>query len=290
MKQQVLRLESLEKELQQLQESERALVQERRGCRGRIQQISEQIYRLRLQQVDEINSQHGDVVILTLEQGTRSGEYSEKLSALLQGSRLRNRSEVARDLSEKIRPPDLIDIVESGDTQRLASALDRDLGQMARLVAYLMDNQEFYNLEGMAAEDRLEITMYDGDVPKPVSQLSRGQMATALLPLILRPADYPLLFDQPEDDLDNRFIYTTLVEQIRRLKQQRQLIFVTHNANIPVLGDADAVIVMQMDNPRKAAPPRTGSIDEVKQHILTLLEGGADAFKMRQEKYGDLLK
>ena len=131
--------------------------------------------------------------------------------------------------------------------------------------------------------------MYDRETPKQINQLSKGQMATALLPLILRPAPYPLVFDQPEDDLDNSFIYRTLVEQIQSLKQQRQLIFVTHNANIPVLGEADLVVVMEMDTPVQAKCPTAGSVDAVKSHILDLLEGGSEAFRRRQQKYDSLL-
>lgn len=290
LKKQVIHLEKLQGELERLTEEERKLTEDRKTRRARFQQLSDKIYALRLQQVEQVNSSHGTVVVLTLDQGAQSSLYGEQLSALLQGSRLRSQDEVAHDLAQKIRPADLIEIVEGAESQRLATLLNRDLGQMARLVAFLMDHVELYNLEGVVFDDRLEITFYDGDVPKPVSQLSRGQMATALLPLILREADYPLLFDQPEDDLDNRFIYTTLVERVRQLKTERQLIFVTHNANIPVLGDADKIIVMQMDNPTCAAEPVTGSVEEVKHHILTLLEGGADAFNRRHDKYGDLLK
>src|SRR5262249_25480210 len=153
------------------------------------------------------------------------------------------------------------------------------------LIAHIADSAGLYDLDGILFEDRLEITMYDDGVLKPVGQLSKGQMATALLPLILRSADYPLIFDQPEDDLDNRFIYKTLVEIVRNLKRERQLIFVTHNANIPVLGEADRVIVMQMETPLTAGDPICGSVDEVKEHILNLLEGGKEAFRQRQEKY-----
>ncbi len=269
---------------------EQELVEKRRICREAVLGISDQIYRLRLREVDEINSRHGQMVLLTLEQGSRSPDYAALLARILQGSRLHKQDDVVRDITEKVRPSDLADIVEASDSQRLASVLVRDLGQMARLVAFLLDTDDLYELEGVVFEDRLEITMYDGDVPKAVSQLSKGQIATALLPLILRPASYPLVFDQPEDDLDNRFIFTTLVECVRTLKQQRQLIFVTHNANIPVLGEADSVIVMSMETPNRAVPPLIGTVDQVKHHILNLLEGGADAFRRRQEKYRDLLR
>ena len=160
---------------------------------------------------------------------------------------------------------------------------------MTRLVGHLSDCDGLDDLDGIIFEDSLKITMFDDGVLKPVSELSRGQMATALLPLILRPADYPLVFDQPEDDLDNRFIYRSLVEIVRSLKAKRQIIFVTHNANIPVLGEADRIVVMQMDTPLTAAPPVTGAVDEVKEHILNILEGGKEAFQQRHNKYLTLL-
>jgi ABC-type cobalamin/Fe3+-siderophores transport system ATPase subunit len=161
---------------------------------------------------------------------------------------------------------------------------------MAKLVAFLMDSPALYDLESVGFEDQLEITMFVDGVAKPVQQLSKGQMATALLPLVLRDAEDPLIFDQPEDDLDNRYIFQTLVSRIRELKAKRQLIFVTHNANIPVLGDADKVVVMSMENPQKAAKPLGGSVDEMKDAVLALLEGGAEAFKQRQRRYGQLVK
>jgi ABC-type glutathione transport system ATPase component len=196
---------------------------------------------------------------------------------------------VAREIAARFSPSELIDIVEMSDVARLTSLLGRDAGQMTRLLAYLADRPELYGLEAVVFEDHLEITMYDHDVPKPINQLSKGQMATALLPLILRPASYPLIFDQPEDDLDNSFIYDTLVSEIKELKSTRQLIFVTHNANIPVLGEADAVVVMEMATPRTARAPAHGSVDQMKEHILRLLEGGAEAFRCRQQRYRSLL-
>lgn len=288
-RQQISQLEKLGKELEELRAEEQELIAARKSAREAVQRSGDQIYRLRLNEVDQINSQHGQVVLLALQQGARSHEYTNLLAKLLQGSRLRNQEDVVRAVAEKVRPSDLVDIVEAVDSQRLSSLLSRDLSQMARLTSFLMDSDDLYQLEGVVFDDRLEITLYDGDVAKPVSQLSKGQIATALLPLILRPAAYPLVFDQPEDDLDNRFIYSTLVEHIRRLKSQRQIVFVTHNANIPVLGEADRVVVMHMESPVRAGPPLCGSVDAVKTQILNLLEGGADAFKRRQEKYKDLL-
>jgi DNA repair ATPase RecN len=96
--------------------------------------------------------------------------------------------------------------------------------------------------------------------------------------------------DQPEDDLDNSFIFEVLVRNVSRLKNERQLIFVTHNANIPVLGNAEAIVVMQMEKPTKAAPPIVGSLDERTEDILRLLEGGKEAFERRETQYRSLLQ
>ena len=84
-------------------------------------------------------------------------------------------------------------------------------------------------------------------------------------------------------------MFKSLVATIRELKSKRQLIFVTHNANIPVLGEAERVVVMSMKGPTGAAPALTGSVDNRKQEILNLLEGGAEAFTMRERYYGELL-
>jgi len=289
LKQQIEHLERQQALLDRMEEDVKELTKQRQEHREAIRRINDEICELRFKEVDAINARHSEVIILTLEQGVRSPGYAEKLGTLLKGSNLRSQAEVVKDLSEKVRPSDLVDIVEKSDAQRLATALGRDVGQMTRLIAHIADSTALYELDGIVFEDRLEITMYDDGVLKPVGQLSKGQMATALLPLILRAADYPLIFDQPEDDLDNRFIYRTLVEIVRNLKRERQLIFVTHNANIPVLGEADRVVVMQMETPLAAAAPISGTVDEVKEHILNLLEGGKEAFRQRQEKYQALL-
>ena len=75
-----------------------------------------------------------------------------------------------------------------------------------------------------------------------LSQLSTGQKATAVLLLLLLESDAPLVVDQPEDDLDNRFITDSVVPKMREEKRRRQFIFSTHNANIPVLGDAELIL------------------------------------------------
>ena len=286
---QIEELERKARELEALHSQERDLLAKRAAARAAIAHIDDELYDLRVREIDAINQEHGSTVHLTLRTGSGARGYVQRLSQLLTGSRIRAQDEVAAALADTFTPAMLIDIVESGTGQPLTDVLNRDIGQMNRVVAHLGDHADLYILESEPPSVQLEITLFDNGQPKRVEALSKGQRATALLPLILRPLPYPLLFDQPEDDLDNSFIFRSLIKTIQSLKTKRQLIFVTHNANIPVLGAADHVVVMRMASPTRADKARVGGVDERKQDILDLLEGGADAFNMREQSYHELL-
>jgi hypothetical protein len=124
---------------------------------------------------------------------------------------------------------------------------------------------------------------------RKLEDLSKGQRATALLLLLLGASVTPLIIDQPEDDLDNRFVFSGVVKRLRGLKGQRQVILSTHNANIPVLGDAELVIALE-GNGRKGRPivNGIGSLDNptIRQLAEDLLEGGSAAFGARHHLYG----
>ena len=127
-----------------------------------------------------------------------------------------------------------------------------------------------------------------------LEDLSTGQKATAVLLLLLLESDAPLVVDQPEDDLDNRFITESVVPKIRDEKRRRQFVFATHNANIPVLGDAELIVGLtasgEAGQEGKARMPQEhmGSIDArpVRELVEEVLEGGRVAFEMRRLKYG----
>lgn len=134
-----------------------------------------------------------------------------------------------------------------------------------------------------------------GDPPawQALEDLSTGQKATAVLLLLLLESDAPLIVDQPEDDLDNRFITEGVVPRMREEKQRRQFIFSTHNANIPVLGDAELIVGLSASGEAehgqgRIAPEHMGSIDSqpVRELVEEILEGGKEAFERRRRKYG----
>jgi ABC-type lipoprotein export system ATPase subunit len=152
-------------------------------------------------------------------------------------------------------------------------------------------------IERCPFEDRPEIrvrktvTLPDGRKTYPsrdFSQLSLGQQQSILLTILLfSKSRTPLIIDQPEDNLDSEFIYKTLVRSLRTIKEHRQVIIVTHNANIAVLGDAELIIPLRGASDLSVIRSR-GSIDteETKEIVCTILEGSPRAFKRRSEVYG----
>ncbi|MFZ2451662.1 MAG: AAA family ATPase [Methylovulum miyakonense] len=123
---------------------------------------------------------------------------------------------------------------------------------------------------------------------KPLAKLSTGQQCTAILHLLLLQNHDPLLMDQPEDNLDNAFIADRIVTELRSAKTARQFIFATHNANIPVFGDAEWIGVFEVQDGQATMPPEhQGAIDMplIRAKAANILEGGKEAFNQRKAKY-----
>ncbi|SDT56365.1 hypothetical protein SAMN05444162_4997 [Paenibacillaceae bacterium GAS479] len=121
---------------------------------------------------------------------------------------------------------------------------------------------------------------------KPLSNASAGQKTSAILTFILSFGDKPILLDQPEDDLDNHLIYQLIVKRLRKSKEKRQVIIVTHNANIPVNGDAEYVIALNSEK-KTIEVLYEGAIEqpEIKKEICEVMEGGETAFDLRSKRY-----
>lgn len=123
------------------------------------------------------------------------------------------------------------------------------------------------------------------------NMLSMGQKSVAMLLMILTAGfelgdNRPLIIDQPEDDLDNIYIYSSLVREFRKIKMSRQLILATHNANIPIAGDAENILILESSG-ENGFVDNSGSIDKVgiSKRVLDILEGGREALDTRNMKY-----
>lgn len=121
---------------------------------------------------------------------------------------------------------------------------------------------------------------------KQLRDHSLGQRASALILFILSQRDNDVIvIDQPEDDLDNQTIFEDVIKLVRALKKGIQFIFATHNANFPVLGDAEQVGACSFAG--RSADIQVGSIDEpgIQKAIVSIMEGGHEAFARRKEIY-----
>jgi DNA repair ATPase RecN len=179
-------------------------------------------------------------------------------------------------------------------------ALVRDFRLPAAQAAKIADAEDeaFMAIEELElpSTTQLELNVAPG-VRAPIWQaledLSAGQKATAVLLLLLLESDAPLVVDQPEDDLDNRFITEGVVPKMREEKRRRQFVLSTHNANIPVLADAELIAGLSASGEggqgqAMIPPEHAGSIDieTVRELVEEVLEGGKAAFELRRLKYG----
>lgn len=142
---------------------------------------------------------------------------------------------------------------------------------------------------GQVVEINLDVSTEQKGDYRELSNLSKGQRATALLLILLGSSNHPLVIDQPEDDLDNRFVFDGLVKRLRELKGKQQIVVSTHNANVPVLGDAELIVTLEGNGLNAwTVPDATGSLDhkQVREMAEFILEGGAEAFRARQHLYG----
>ena len=162
-------------------------------------------------------------------------------------------------------------------------------------------NDDWYNIKYKVVMDNDNIEV-----------MSPGKKALVLLKLLIDLAESkcPILIDQPEDDLDNRSVFDELIPFIRRKKKERQIIIVTHNANVVLGADAEEIIIANQtgsksENKEKRFEYRSGSIENdnpiyatdgsiengilnskgIQQHICDILEGGEIAFEKRKNKY-----
>ena len=137
-------------------------------------------------------------------------------------------------------------------------------------------------------EDSLDVqysTTGDGRNFLSIAEGSPGQKTAALLAFLLSYGEEPLILDQPEDDLDNHLIYDLIVTQLREVKSRRQVVVVTHNANIVVNGDAEMVVALDARG-GETQKECEGSLQEslVRKTICKVMEGGSKAFEQRYRR------
>jgi ABC-type cobalamin/Fe3+-siderophores transport system ATPase subunit len=205
-------------------------------------------------------------------------------------------------ITEKLTLPKLLEAIEKKNVAAItALAFDDgtqpfDAHDANDIIARLGEPKVKYALERCAVHDlpRLLVTKKltrggkEVHVTREFSKLSLGQQQSILLTLLLSSdGSDPLIIDQPEDNLDGEFIYSSFVPVLRRAKERRQIVIVTHNANIAVLGDAEQIVVLKAHGDTGVITAR-GSIDDVttRKEACNILEGARAAFQRRAKIYG----
>jgi energy-coupling factor transporter ATP-binding protein EcfA2 len=234
----------------------------------------------------------------------RNAHSPEATDQIIEAMGWRTNQQVrANYLVEDLTVPDLLEAIQRQDTSQLLKLKTKDgfqafdQAEAQAILERLSAPAIKFALERVALFDlpKLQVTKVITDpsgatkhVSREFSKLSLGQQQSILLALMLSAnSDKPLIIDQPEDNLDGEFIYATLVPVLRRAKERRQVIIVTHNPNVAVLGDAEQIVVMKANNDRGEIITR-GSIDNAATcaAACAILEGAREAFSRRANIYG----
>jgi DNA repair exonuclease SbcCD ATPase subunit len=287
LEQQVAKLQALEdKRLEQNTEL-KTLLERRKALKTTHIMMRDQISAMREEVASELQREAGHRVRIRIMRNADHLAYQQMLVDGLRGARVRNHDEIITTLMQ-LRPEQLAQIIQANDLDSFEELTAFGSERSRKILDAFRESVDPLSLEVIAIEDRvaIELDVSSGGQPtfKDAADLSRGQKCTALLPILLARRDSPLIIDQPEDNLDNHFIFETVVNAVQRLKRRRQMIFITHNANIPVLAEADLVLVMNSDG-RIGGVEKSGTVDECREQIIELLEGGREAFELRSKRY-----
>ena len=221
-------------------------------------------------ETDNLNNCQTALQIVPVYKGDKES-FLQQLQAHMRGSRLREAT--LKGVVDQYS--DFIAVYE--DLDSICSQLG-DSGDVFR--RYFNDAKA--SLLTWQVPNRFDI-QYHG---KRLRDHSLGQRASALILFILSQHDNDvIIIDQPEDDLDNQTIFKDVIKLIRSLKPKIQFVFATHNANFPVLGDAEQVGACSVTGDKEDV--HVGSIDdpEIQEHIVSIMEGGHEAFARRKEIY-----
>jgi len=295
----VRKLEASQKVLKDLESDRKELVAKRAA-------IKQKIYYNRYAFAETINRNLKNTIDgLLIDVKYEEGKYSDSFEKQLKSTMEWRTSQVPKAflLAKKLSPLEFVDACRKNNVALLKTFLDENGTRLlsdieiTTMITKVMKDHSYEDYEALEYEDRPSIIVtkiYKDESgatqrnSKSISQLSLGQQQSVLLGiLMLSKSKKPLIIDQPEDNLDSEFIFKTIVMNLRKIKEARQVIIVTHNANIAVLGDAELIVPLKSTSV-KSHIINSGSIDrqDTREVCCEILEGGKSAFKQRQTIYG----
>ncbi|RUO71641.1 AAA family ATPase [Idiomarina ramblicola] len=218
-----------------------------------------------------------------LEENSQLEDYQQVIIEILKGTGIKY-NELAPAIANSIPPEVLFELAESNDFESFSKLLNISQERAGRVLYEVA--KSLGQLATVRLEDEVILELLDGSEPKDFSQLSTGQRCTVILPIILQHTHSTLIVDQPEDHIDNAFIVETLISALKSREGLGQTIVTTHNANIPVLGEASQVMELHSDGTRgHISTCGALSSSTVVEAISTVMEGGREAFRLRAKFY-----
>lgn len=250
----------------------------------KIEKIRNLRFKSRSEVISRLNLILGPSINIKIIRNGQQSRFSALISELLRGSGIKY-NDISSLLSENVSPRMLLEAVDRYDFEMISQVSGISLDRASRVLSHLR-NCDLGMLGSIDIEDEIVFQLLDGFDYKDLSALSTGQRCTVILPLVLAHASKILIVDQPEDHIDNAFIANTLIKAVLGRGGEGQIIFSTHNPNIPVLGNADQVIQLVSDGRRGYVSAHGRLNDEVVvQAISNVMEGGANAFAHRAKFY-----
>ena len=278
------RLVSLKAVLTERRNSLQNLISKRSSVLDKLDSIREKRFSARNQVASELAETLGPRIRVKVSRAGQFDKFAAAIADVLRGSGLRY-NELSPMLAKNVSPRELLEATDSNDIDLIADATGITKERAARALAQLGDS-DLGTLATVSVEDTVSLQLLDGTTYKEIGELSTGQRCAVVLPLVLRHTDRILIVDQPEDHIDNAFIADTLILSLIERDPDSQVIFSTHNANIPVLGNADQVVQLGSDG-KRGFPILASNLNNahVVEAIKTIMEGGAEAFKQRASFY-----
>lgn len=241
---------------------------------------------LRAKFVGELNSRLGGTVEVSLSNSDTS-HYFDAIDGPMQRSGIHNREEQILRICNSFAPQNFVEIIRAESIDHLTA-----IGitpNSAKLMTQRLSEEKLFMIERVDVPPLpcIQIKREGENSYTELSSLSVGEKCSAILSIALLNKDKPLVIDQPEDDLDHAFIIDSIVEGIRKAKSDRQIITATHNPNIPVLGDAEMIFrVARQPGNDICQIQNSGGLDlpQITEEVQRL-EGGAEAFERRRQRY-----
>jgi len=291
-------------DLKQKEMTLKSLNDERKKLVEKRKKIKQEIYKRRYAFVTKINSNlKSTVVDFNIDIKIHEGVHSPALATIIKNAMEWRTSQVPKAdlIARQLSFNALLEAIEKGDSSRIKAIKSGNAEvfvqtEAEEIIRTLKSITVRGQIDRCSFDDLIEISLTrqgQDNTGKPIfikkdfSKLSLGQQQSIVLSILLfSNKNCPLLIDQPEDNLDSEFIYKTLVKNLRRIKEHRQVIIVTHNANIAVLGDAELIVPLKSTSEKSVIMDR-GSIDNplTKKITCAILEGGEKAFIKRKELY-----